>query len=68
MQGNASKLFLLFKDAGRFISVHRPISWLIRTYNKRGRSIEINITSEVSVTWKKAYEKYAKERKQLSRY
>lgn len=32
-----------------------------------GRSTSTN-KAEVSVTWKKAYEKYAKERKQLSRY
>ncbi|HME06601.1 MAG TPA: radical SAM protein [Bryobacteraceae bacterium] len=44
MPNNPSKDFLLFKDTVRFIAVQKPVAWLTRMYNKRSRSIEIDIT------------------------
>jgi len=41
---NFGRLLLFFKDTVRFVSVQTPFAWLARAYNKRGRSIEIDIT------------------------
>lgn len=44
MRNARSKIFLLFRDVVRFVAVQKPVARLSRMYNRRGRSIEIDIT------------------------